>query len=290
MKNFIKRFYTDKVKKTLLLLLLVVFAGFFACQHPKDKVVAQVYYHKLYLSQIQETLPKGLGESDSLAMVNAFVTHWIKEQLILHEAKHNLTAKEKNFDNTLEEYRNNLLINAYYDKLTADTSRFKISEKKIQSFTHDFANRYSVDKAIVKINYVKLPRHSKLIAPVKVILFDDEQRQTRKEELVKLMGDSIEYFMDDAWLYIRDVADDLPLDLYDSTSLQNQPKYLEKEDKDFHYLIVLLDYKSKRSALETKEELAAARMILLQQRKQQYINRYLDELYDKAVKTGVVIQ
>lgn len=273
------------------LLLLTALVTTTACHHSNhDEVVAQVYYHKLYLSQIREILPKGLCESDSIAITNDIIDNWIRKQLILREAERYLTAKEKNFDNALKEYRNSLLINAYYDKLIKDTVHFNISDSQIQDFTRDFDKYYTVNKAIVKVNYVKLPKHSRLIAPVKAILFDENLRQTKKEELVSMLGDSIEYFVDDAWFYLSDIAGDLPVDPDDSVTLENKTKCIEKTDRDFHYLIVLSDYKSQRSATVTTEELAAARMMLLQQKKRKYIDRHIDELYNKAVENGIVVQ
>ena len=41
---------------------------------------------------------------------------------------------------------------------------------------------------------------------------------------------------------------------------------------------------------ETKEERAAAGMLLTNQRKTQFINQYVQDLYDKAVKEGKVVQ
>ena len=63
-----------------------------------------------------------------------------------------------------------------------------------------------------------------------------------------------------------------------------------KEIGDYHYLLVILDYKNQRSVSETNEEKAAARMMLLNQRKQQVIKQHVDQLYEKALKSGSVTQ
>lgn len=276
------------MKKTFLLffatLLLVA-----SCSNKRDKVVAQVYYHKLYESDIAKAMPKGLSPNDSMALVNDFIDDWIREQLLLHEAEKKLSVREKNFDRQLEEYRNNLLINNYYEKIFSDTNTFKISEKELKNFMKSFDKRYTVDKEIVRVNYVKLSKGSKLIEPVKAILFNEEKRIAEKDVLGKLLGDSIEYMIDDnAWLYLDDIQNELSFDIPEDVTANH--KQVEKEIGDSHYLLVVLDYKNQRSVNETEEEIAAAKMMLFNQKRQQYIEKHLDELYQKAQKEGVIIR
>lgn len=272
--------------KKILLFLCVVLC-FTACKKTKDPVVAQVYYHKLYLSEIRENMPVGLSVEDSLAMVNDFIDSWVKEQLVIHDAEHHLSFREKNFDRQLEEYRNHLLVNTYYDKLVSDTSVFKISEAEMNDYVKSFGKQYTVDKEIVKVNYIKLSKGSKLIAPVKAIFFDENRREAEKESLIKILGDSIEYLLDDTWLYLENVQNDIPFEFDPSKSAQ---KYVEKQVGENHYLLVILDYKSQRSVGETETEQDAARMMLLNQRKKQFIEDYVNKLYEKAMKEGAITQ
>ena len=273
--------------KRLALLLLAVLS-LASCQQNRDKVVAQVYNHKLYLSEVESGLPSGLSPEDSVAMVKDYIDIWVKERLILHEAEHALSFKEKNFDKQLEDYRRSLLINAYYDKLVSDTNKFGISDQDVEAFGRDFDGRYTVDKEIVKVNYVKLSENSKLIAPVKAILFNENRRQEEKEQLTLLFGDSVEYMLDDnTWLYLEDVRAEVPFDLKEG-DLKSHHQYVDKTIDGNCYLLVILDYKNQRAASETEEERAAVRMMLMNQRKRQFIENHINELYKKALKEGAV--
>lgn len=274
------------MKRIVLLLLAIVCLA--SCQRNRDKVVAQVYNHKLYLSEVVNGLPSGLSPEDSVAMVKDYIDSWVKEHLILHEAEHNLSLREKNFDKQLEDYRRSLLINTYYDKLVSDTNLFHITDQEVEAFGRDFDSRYAVDKEIVKVNYVKLSANSKLIAPVKTVLFNEARRQEQKDRLPLLFGDSVEYMLDDnTWLYLEDVQAEVPFDLKDG-DLKAHPQYVDKTVDGNHYLLVILDYKNQRAANETEEERAAVRMMLLNQRKQQYIEKHINDLYKKALKEGAV--
>lgn len=268
--------------------MLLAVLSLASCQQNRDKVVAQVYNHKLYLSEVESGLPSGLSPEDSVAMVKDYIDSWVKERLILHEAEHALSFREKNFDKQLEDYRRSLLINAYYDKLVSDTNKFGISDQDVEAFGRDFDGRYTVDKEIVKVNYVKLSENSKLIAPVKAILFNENRRQEEKEQLTLIFGDSVEYMLDDnIWLYLEDVRAEVPFDLKEG-DLKSHHQYVDKTIDGNCYLLVILDYKNQRAASETEEERAAVRMMLMNQRKRQFIENHINELYKKALKEGAV--
>ncbi len=274
------------LRKTSLFLLSLILL--FASCNKKDKIVAQVYYYKLYESEIANMMPSGLNPTDSLAIVQDYIDHWVKEKLILHEAEKRLNPREKNFDKRLQEYRNNLLINAYYEKLINENDTFNITEADLRDFTKTFDKRYTIDKEIIKVNYVKLAKGSALIEPVKAILFDANKRIDEKEQLIKLLGDSIEYLIDDeAWLYLDDIQNEVAFEL-PAEAVTNHEN-IEKEVGDYHYLLAILDYKSQRSVSETAEEKAAAEMMILNQRKQEYIKKQVDELYQKAMEKGVIM-
>lgn len=279
--------------KRLLTILCLAVVFLAACGKKNDPVVAQVYEYKLYASEIQAFLPQGLSPNDSTALVRDYIDNWIKEKLVLHEAEKKLSPKEKNFEKEMLSYRNSLLMNRYYDKLwLKDTANVRISDKEIADFAHALDNRYTVEKEIVRVNYVKIPTKTPTLESVKKILFDENLRKENKETLVQLLGDSIEYLLDDdAWLYLDDLQNEVAFEINaENVANDKSAQRIEKTVGDNTILLVILDYRSQRSVNETKEERAAAQMLLMNQRKTQFINQYIQDLYDKAVKEGVVVQ
>ena len=271
-------------------LALVVLAS---CHRKEDPVVAQVYQYKLYASEIRTAMPVGLSQDDSLVLVRDFIDSWVKEKLVLHEAEKKLSPREKNFDKEMSDYRNALIINKYYDKLwMGDTADNSISEQEISAFARSLDSRYTVEKEIVRVNYVKMPTSSAELPQVKAILFDENRRKEEKESLVAMLGDTIEYLLDDdAWLYLDDLQNEVSFEIdAQKASERGNVLHIEKAVGDQTVLLAILDYRSQRSVNETKEERAAAGMLLMNQRKAQFINQYVQELYDKAVKAGKIVR
>jgi hypothetical protein len=264
-----------------------------ACHRHEDPVVAQVYQYRLYASEVRAFMPVGLTEDDSIALARDYIDTWVKEKLVLHEAEKHLSPREKNFDKEMTEYRNTLLINRYYEKLwQKDTANKPITSQEISAFARSLDNRYTVEKEIVRVNYVKMPSSSATLPQVRDILFNENNRREGKETLVQLLGDSIEYLLDDdAWLYLDDLQNEVAFEIdAEKAAGQKEILHIEKTVGDSDVLLVILDYRSQRSVNETKEERAAAAMLLTNQRRTEFINHYIEELYEKAAKDGEVIR
>ena len=264
-----------------------------SCRRNADSVVAQVYQYKLYASEVQAGMPSGLSQEDSLALARDFIDNWVKEKLVLHEAERYLSPREKNFDREMSEYRNSLLAQRYLDKIwNEDTANVTVSDREITDFARSLDDRYTVEKEIVRVNYVKMPTHSDMLPSVRDILFDEKKRVEQKDVLVNMLGDSIEYLLDDdEWLYLDDLQNEVAFQI-DVQKLGDRvgALHIEKEVGENSVLLVMLDYRSQRSVNETKEERAAAGMLLMNQRRTQFVNQYLQELYGRALKEGKIVQ
>lgn len=271
----------------LFLLPLCLFAG---CRHD-DLVVAEVHNHKLYASEVGQLVPAGLSRADSADFAQHVIEDWIMEQVILAEAEKTLTVGEKVFDKELEEYRKTLLKNRYFEKITADAEKFKVSDEEVRAAIRQSKVNLVSDKEIVKINYVKLPRHAAVRDELKEILFDDARRITEKERIAELCADSIEYFItDDQWLFWEDIQLETGITLDKNSQRLDFPLTFEKVVNEDEYLIVILDFRAETTGDESKDYFESVRTMLIQQKKNQFIQKRMKELYQEAEKKGKINQ
>lgn len=276
------------MRPRFILLLCLLSLCLSSCKQ-KDTVVAEAYHAKLYLSQLAAQIPDSFSPADSAQLAQILIEDWIKQQIILHEAKQALPLKSQNFEKEIDEYKNTLLVNTYFNFLTSDSGQFTVSDDELEQFIKKYESRYTVNREIIKINYVKTARDSKLIKELRELLFDDDRRTEEKQRIEELCADSIEYFLEDnTWLYLDDIQNEFPIEIKNKESILSQNKYIETEDSDYHYLIVFLDYKSRRTINETEEEIAAARMMLTQQKKQNFVNQKIEELMQKSMQSGQI--
>ena len=275
--------------RKLLWLTVIVGSLLTSCHQKKDRVVAQVYSHKLYASEVQALLPSGLSSDDSLAFAARIIDSWISDQILLTEAEKRLSMRDKNFQKEMTEYRNSLIRNKFLEKITSDTNAFYVTDEEVRATITQARTNYVNEKEIVRINYVKVARNSAIKDKVKEILFNEDKRLLEKEQLAKLCADSVEYFIDDdTWLFWEDIQLEVDIDLKNRSENFNQPEYIEKNSNDACYLIVILGYKSEQTGADSRDYFESVRTMLIQKKKNEFINKTIDELYQKAEKAGKV--
>lgn len=273
------------MKKSISLLLLIALLCI-ACKHD-DHVVAEVHNKKLFASEVAERIPSGLSAKDSIDVANRIIEDWITEQVILHEADKTLSVKEKIFDEEVDNYRKSLLKNKYFEKITSNGKQFQVSDKEVREAIKQSKVNLVSDKEIVRLNYVKLPKNSKLVGEIKEILFDEERRTAEKDHIAELCGDSLEYFInDDQWLFWDDIQ--LEINLDGNATATDFPKTYEKIMGDDCYLVVILSHKEGTTGEESKDYFESVRTMLIQKKKADFINKKVKELYQQAEKKGKI--
>lgn len=262
-----------------------------SCHHQKDRIVSEVFNQKLYESEVVKNIPSGLNPDDSLEMFQSYVTTWLKEKILLHEANQVLSTCEKSFDQQIKKYKEHLLIEAYFKKMTQDSSKFLVSDQELKHFTSEFKKSEPVQKNVVRVNYVKLSKNSKVGHSIKEILFDDVKRINDKKKVIDLCSDSIEYFLDDnQWILLDYLENDFPFSVNNKDQLMQNQKKMDVSDDYYRYIIVFLDFKTQYTSHETDEEQNSVRNLLIQQKKVNYINKLKESLYKKAIQEDKIIQ
>ena len=257
----------------------------------KNRIVAEVYNKKLFESEVVDNIPSGLFKEDSLAMFDLYVNNWLKNQVLLHEADKKLTLKEKNFDEQIRKYKEHLLIEAYFNKITEDSLKFLVSDKELKHFIGEYKESEPVQQNVVRVNYVKLSKKSSVGNQIKEILFNDQRRVAEKKKLTQLCGDSIEYFLEDnQWMLLDYLEQDFPFNIDDKEALLSDHKNIDVSDNQYRYLVVFLDFKTQYTPSETVDEQNSIRSMLIQQKKVKYINKLKESLLQQAIDNEEIIQ
>jgi len=265
-----------KIRVGITLLITVFIAV--SC-NKKDRVVAEVFHQKLYLSEIQQQLPDNLSEEDSILLCQKLIDQWVTKQVVLNAAKQELSISEQAFAKELQDFKDNLLMNAYFDKITSDTSLFQVTDTEVRQYMHQYSYHYAVEREIIKLNYIRLSKHSKIEKSIRDIFFNDNKRISLRPQLIKMCADSIEYFMDDeTWLYLDEISKELPETFITQLSLNSNVQHIVVSDDTYDYLIVKFDYHTKHVKGDLQDELESAKAMLIQKKKSDYIKQRIQEL------------
>ena len=74
-----------------------------------EQVVAEVGTERLYRSDIDAVVPKGLPQEDSIRLVRQYINAWASDRVYMAIAEPQLSKSEKDVTRELEDYRKSLL-------------------------------------------------------------------------------------------------------------------------------------------------------------------------------------
>jgi hypothetical protein len=251
------------------------------CKQFDNPIVAKAFHHNLYLSEVIDNTPYFESKEDSLIFLEQWINDWILRQTIMANAKQQLSKKELDFSSKIKQYEEQLLLNAYMQKICTDSSRFITPISEIEFCNDTKFNELPEYRDMVKLNYLKLSCPSKLYKKVKDIFFEEKDRVKATTQLEFLCADSIEYHLDNEhWFYTDILEKDLPFSFSNNTT---------KDNFDFvqdgnHYLILILDRKQQpqQQPKNLLENIKMQQLLLQQKNKIIYINQYQDSLVQKA--------
>jgi len=261
--------------------LFLVLGFILGCQQTNNPLVAEAFHHKLYLSEVMKQLPYFASKEDSVLFIEQYVETWILHQTMFAQAKQGLTQKEQKFSSQMAQYKEQLLINTYLQKVSRDTSLFTVSKTELVDFVNETKSDNALEyKDMVKLNYIKLSNPSKNYWQIKELFFEEKDRIKSIKQLELFCADTIEYYLDgEHWFYVDFIEKELPF-TFSYTDTKN--KYDIVQD-GYRYLILILDKKQQLQPQNTLGDKKTAQALLQQQKKAMFFANYQDSLVQKAL-------
>jgi hypothetical protein len=279
------------IRLTAYLLFLFILTGLFSCNDikvkssdPDKKVVARAFDNYLYQTDIAGIVPKGTKPADSLKMLNEYVTRWMQQEVIVHQAMNNLDPKQIDFSKQMEDYKNSLIIYEYEKELVKEKLDTTIAENEIEDYYNQNKKDFELKDDIVKIIYVKVPKKVPGQDKLKAWIYSTDIKD--KEKLAAFCNqNAANYFLNDnAWLMFDDVLKEIPIQTYNQDIfLQNNNNHIVQiADTDYTYYLGIKGYMVKNSISPLSFEKENIRKILLNKRKMDLVEKMKLNSFEQA--------
>lgn len=272
------------------LLFLFILAGLFSCNvikknnNPAQKPVARAFDKYLYQTDIEGIVPKDTKPADSLKILNEYITRWMQQQVIVHQALNNLDPKQIDFSRQLEDYKNSLIIYAYEKELIAEKLDTTIAENDIEDYYNQNKKDFELKNDIVKIIYVKVPAKAPNQDKLKKWIASADIKD--KEKLADYCNQNASnYFLDDnAWLMFDDVLKEIPIETYNEDIFlqNNNNRIIQIADTDYVYYLGIKGYMIKNSISPLSFEKENIKKILLNKRKMELVEKMKLNSFEQA--------
>ena len=152
-------------KKAGILLLLTALAMLTSCEFVSgiihdDDVVAKLGNRKLYRTELEAFIPKGISAEDSTKLALQYINTWATDQLYSDIAQEQLSKEELDVSSELEDYRRSLLKYRYEQRYVNERLDTVVLKTEIDDYYNSHQDLFVLDVPIVKARFLDIMQDS----------------------------------------------------------------------------------------------------------------------------------
>ena len=250
------------------------------------EVVAEAGSEKLYRSDLNAVIPKGISAEDSTYLARQYINSWAAEMVYLEIAEEQLSKTEKDVTKELEDYRRSLLKYRYEQLYVNERLDTAVSDMLVEEYYNSHQEKFVLNRPLVKARFLSIADDSPAKEQIRKRMSSDEV-----EDLVE--ADSLAYSSaykfttwSDAWVDVTVLAREFSLD-YETMLAQVKKQWIEKVDTLGVSRLAYVKELMRRGEVAPIEYAAPSiRDIIISARKQALISTLEQDLLKDARENG----
>ena len=250
------------------------------------EVVAEVAGEKLYRSDLDAVIPKGISQDDSTYLARQYINTWASEMVFLGIAEEQLSKTEKDVTKELEDYRKSLLKYRYEQLYVNERLDTAVSDDLVEEYYNAHQDKFVLGRPLVKARFLSISDDS----PAK----DQIRKRMSSGEVEDLIeADSLAYSSalkfttwSEEWVDVTVLAREFQID-YETMLGQVRNKWIEKVDTLGVARLAYIPEMIKKGEVAPLEYSAPAiKDIIISSRKQTLISTLEQDLLNDARENG----
>lgn len=163
----------------IIALMGIVLPAFMSCRAissflSADETIAEVGQAKLYRSELNELIPRGIPAEDSVRLAKMYINTWALDQVFLAVAEEQLSKSEKDVTKELEDYRKSLLKYRYEQLFVNERLDTSVSDDRIEQYYQDHEEKFILQRPVVKARFLLISEDSPSLDKIKKKMASDE--------------------------------------------------------------------------------------------------------------------
>ena len=273
------------MRYVFLLLILLLVSSCNLKEVSSDKIVARVYNHYLYASEINEHIRENLSSADSASMAKNYINAWVKEQLLLQKAVFNLNPyQQASLERLIRQYRNDIFIKTYQEEWLKSRMDTLVTSQEIEAYYNENKQNFKLHQDLVRGRYVQLQLTNFNKASVSRALRRFNESDRNYLDSISLQFNSA-YLNDSVWFrpqaFFNRINKSSPKE-YDR--YLKSKRFFEIEDSIDLYLVFVKEVRRRNEIAPLSHINPTLKQILLNKRKLETMIQFDNDILEEAIK------
>jgi hypothetical protein len=249
-------------------------------------VVAEVGTERLYRSDIDAVVPKGLPQEDSIRLVRQYINAWASDRVYMAIAEQQLSKSEKDVTRELEDYRKSLLKYRYEQLYVNERLDTAVSDDKVEEYYEAHKEAFKLERPLVKARFLRIHTDSPMLENIRKKMSSSDANDLVEADSLAFSSAMMFTTWNDQWQDVIVLARELGV-AYDSVLGMMNKGWVRQDDTTG---VTNLAYVSEvlRSGEYAPVDYSAPRIkdIIISTRKQALISALEQDLLDDARENG----
>jgi len=272
-------------------IILVVLPALSSCRAissflSDEEVVASVGAEKLYRSDLDKVIPKGMAAEDSARLARQYINTWASDLVYLGVAQEQLSKAERDVTKELEDYRKSLLKYRYEHRYVNERLDTSVSQDHIEQYYQTHIESFVLDRPIVKARFMSIAGDSPALKVIRNKMASSDANDLIEADSLAFSSAKKFSTWSDEWIDISTLAKEYVMDYSTILSMMNRG-WIESVDTTgqmkLSYISEMVG-KGETAPLEYCSE--KIRDIIISVRKQQLIMSLERDLLNDARENG----
>lgn len=276
------------IRQILHIFLVSIFLV--SCDYFKPKTdvnaIARVNDAYLYEADIQKLIPVDTSPEDSTLIVSNYINRWATQQLLIDQAKINLTAdKLEQYNKLVQEYQNDLLTEAYKNVIVSKQLDSIITDQEYIDYYEANKENFKLRDLLVKLRYVQLPTNYDGLVSVREKLnrYNSKDKKALTSQNYQFISSN---FNDSVWVKREVLLNTLPVIRSNSDQVLKKSNFTQLQDSLGVYLVKIENVLNPNDTAPLSHVKPTLKQIILNKRKLELIKKLETDITKDAIETN----
>lgn len=253
----------------------------------EEDVIARIGSNYLYINDLKSELSNYKDKPDSLIKLKSLIDDWALNELLIQQAKLNLTESDiLKLEVLVNNYRRDLYSNTYRKSAVSKSLDTLISNFEIQNFLDNNQELFKLKAPLYQVRYIHLP-------PDNVDQSEIQRSFQRFNDYDKKFLDSLSFqfnnyiLSDSTWIDKNSLTSQVSF--LNQKNLDNyirKSKFFKIEDTIGVYLFYVKNFLKKGEIAPYEVFKPTIKNIILNRRKLDFIKKFEKDILQDAIKTN----